>query len=382
MYEVRDPGFPANLFSFKTFADISSNENEDQTSLFDIIGVITAPRRDLKQNTYRLIEVEISDEHHNKILCTIWDSNMDSYLSQLKMAEGTVPIIIEQFCKPNVFRGEIGVSTHYQASKILINADVADVKEFKKRIKDDDTFIAQGSVDQAGVKHSREFDDLAVKCISDVVCLEKVRVLDANKFRCDFCIKNYDVAVKRFKFVVNVVDDTSNASLLLWDREVVQRVTDLIGTVEYIPRKLEELLLGQKVLFKVQSRNNKEYYCRYPYTVNKICNIPEIVEKHVPLNIGSQVLNSDVKLCDLLFGDDIVEVSGKGFVTPDLSVVTKENGVEWVAEGSVKRCLEDEFDSCDDFCFGKIKKKMKKANVIEEEDEASVSYSQDISIAD
>ncbi|XP_042065404.1 uncharacterized protein LOC121808911 [Salvia splendens] len=155
---------------------------------------------------------------------------------------------------------------------------------------------------------------------------------------------------------------------------------DLIGSnmensgVEYNPRKLEELLLGQEMLFKVQSRDNKEYYRRYQYTINKICNIQEIVEKHVPLNIGSKVLNSDVKLCDLLFSDDIVDVSGKGFVTPDLSVVTKQNGVEWVAEGSVNMCLEDEFDSCDDFCFGKIKKKMKKVNLIEEEDETFVSY--------
>ncbi|KAG6421723.1 hypothetical protein SASPL_118280 [Salvia splendens] len=154
------------------------------------------------------------------------------------------------------------------------------------------------------------------------------------------------------------------------------------NVMKYIPRKIEELLLGQEVLFKVQSRNNKEYYRRYPYTVKKICNIPDIVEKHVPLNIGSQVFNSDVKLYDLLFGVDIVEVSGKGFVTPDLSVVTKANEIEWIAEGSVKRCLEDEFDNCDDVSFGKIKKKMKKVNVIEEDDEASVSYSRDISLGD
>ncbi|KAG6436551.1 hypothetical protein SASPL_101452 [Salvia splendens] len=348
MFEVRDPGFPANFFSFKPFSDIASNENEDQTSFFDIIGVITAPGRVVKQSRYRLIE----------------DSNVDSYLSQLKKAEGTVPIIIVQFCKANVSRGEIGVFTHYQASKILINADVDEVKEFRKRIKDDDTFIAQGSVDQIGVKHSMEFDDLDVKSITDVVCLEDGSYWVFGK------VESIEPHLGEwFMFVVNIVDETSNASLLLWDREVVQligkRVTDLIGSN-----------------MEVQSRNSNEYYRRYPYMVKKICNIPDIVEKHVPLNIGSQVLNSDVKLADLLFGADIVEVSGKGFVTPDLSVVTKANGIEWIAEGSVNRCLEDEFDSCDDVSFGKIKKKMKKVNVIEEDDKASVSYSQDISIGD
>ena len=78
--------------------------------------------------------------------------------------------------------------------------------------------------------------------------------------------------------------------------------------MEYVPKKIEELLVGQQVLFKIQTRNSKEYYRRYPYTVNKICNIPEVVEKFVPQNIASQVFNTNVKLADLLFGSDIVEV--------------------------------------------------------------------------
>ncbi|KAG6392708.1 hypothetical protein SASPL_146932 [Salvia splendens] len=145
MYEVRDNEFPPMVFSFKPLGDIASNENDDQTSFFDIIGVITSPGSVVKQSRYMLIEVEISDE----------------------------------------------------------------------RIKHDDTFLEQGIVDQTGVRVSREFDDLDVKSLGDVVCLE---------------------------------------------------------------------------------------------------------------------------LVDLPFGSDIVEVSGKGFVTPDLSVFTKQNEIEWIAEESVKRC--------------------------------------------
>ncbi|KAG6392308.1 hypothetical protein SASPL_146524 [Salvia splendens] len=155
MYEVRDNEFPPMVFSFKPFGNIASNENDDQTSFFDIIGVITSPGSVVKQSRYMLIEVEISDE----------------------------------------------------------------------RIKHDDTFLEQGIVDQTGVRVSREFDDLDVKSLGDVVCLE---------------------------------------------------------------------------------------------------------------------------LADLPFGSDIVEVSGKGFVSPDLS----------------------------------IKKKMKKVNVIENDDEAGLSYTQDLFGAD
>ncbi|KAG6437088.1 hypothetical protein SASPL_101997 [Salvia splendens] len=127
----------------------------------------------------------------------------------------------------------------------LISGLPDDNKDINSECVFHDSKGTYSSVDQTGVNHSREFDDLDVKFIGDVVCLEdgsywlfgkvqsiephfgewyylacktcvkKVKVLDDKKFRCDFCIKNYDIAVKRFRFVVNIVDDTSNASLLL-----------------------------------------------------------------------------------------------------------------------------------------------------------------------
>ena len=78
--------------------------------------------------------------------------------------------------------------------------------------------------------------------------------------------------------------------------------------MDCIPKEVEDKIVGQKLLFKVQVRNRKEFYRNYPYTVNKLCSIPEIVEKHVPVNIGSQIFNYDVKLSDILFGSDIAEV--------------------------------------------------------------------------
>ncbi|XP_042002319.1 uncharacterized protein LOC121751609 [Salvia splendens] len=73
-------------------------------------------------------------------------------------------------------------------------------------------------------------------------CVKKVITLDDNMFRCDFSIKNYSYSVKRFRFVGNIVDYTSNASLLLWDREVVQltgkKVTDVVGSTTEISNGL------------------------------------------------------------------------------------------------------------------------------------------------
>ncbi|XP_042023819.1 replication protein A 70 kDa DNA-binding subunit A-like isoform X2 [Salvia splendens] len=443
MVEVNDVRFLREMFDFKPFGEISQYENVDDSSFFDVIGVITGPGRVISQSKYRLIEIEISDENHNKLFCTIWESNVDLYLDQLKKSEGTIPIVIIQFCKRNLFRGEIRISTHFQASKVVINADVKEVKDFRMRIRDDSRFLQQGSVIEGGQRLGGEYDDLQVKSLEDLSCLEfisfcgsqegscwvygkiesvechygewyflacktcvkKVREVD-NKFNCSGCTKTHSYAVKRFKFVVNVVDHTSNASLLLWDREGSQllgrSVTDFLGNggqvapKNSIPALIEEILVGQNVLFKLQLKNHIEYYRSYPFTVNKVCNLPEVVDKYTPKDLGEQIFKFDTKLSDLLFGADLAEVSQKPYATTDLSSLGNENisdlfveGSElnvgvvvaegsqkvfdtpnlstvsndknhgWGAEGSVKRCLDLEFDRCADVGEVQMKKKEK-----------------------
>ncbi|XP_042058469.1 uncharacterized protein LOC121802834 [Salvia splendens] len=279
------------------------------------------------------------------------------------------------------------------------------------RIKDDSSFVQQVSVIQGGQRLGGEYDDLQVKSLEYLSCLEegscwvfgkiesvechygewyflacktcvkKVREVD-NKFNCSGCTKTHSYAVK------------SNASLLLWDREGSQllgrNVTDFLGNggqvapKNSIPALIEEILVGQNVLFKLQLKNHIEYYRSYPFTVNKVCNLPEIVDKYTPKDMGEQIFKFDTKLSDLLFGADLAEVSRKSyvttdlstlanenisellvegaefnsvvdaaegsqkvFVTPDLSIVSNEKNHGWGVEGSVKRCLDLEFDKCD-----------------------------------
>ncbi|KAG6419014.1 hypothetical protein SASPL_121222 [Salvia splendens] len=146
------------------------------------------------------------------------------------------------------------------------------------------------------------------------------------------------VNVKRFKFVVNVVDHTSNASLLLWDREGSQllgrNVTDFVAPKNSIPALIEEILVGQNVLFKLQLKNHIEYYRSYPFTVNKVCNLPEVVDKYTPKDLGEQIFKFDTRLSDLLFGADLAEVSQKPYVTTDLSTLANENISDLFVEGS------------------------------------------------
>ncbi|KAG6414282.1 hypothetical protein SASPL_127000 [Salvia splendens] len=346
MVEVNDLRFLREMFDFKPFAEISQYENVDDSSFFDVIGVITGAGRVISQSKYRLIEIEISDENHNILFC------------------------------------EIHISTHFQASKVVINADVKEVKDFRMRIRDDSSFVQQVYVIQGEQRLGGEFDDLQVKSLEDLSCLEEGSCWVFGKIESVEC--HYG---EWFKFVVNVVDHTSNASLLLWDREGNQllgrNVTDFLGNggqdapKNSIPALIEEILVGQNILFKLQLKNHIEYYISYPFTVNKVCNLPEIVDKYTPKDLGEQIFKFDTRLSDLLFGVDLAEVSRKSyvttdlstvanesiselfvegaefnsgvdaaegshkvFVTPDLSLVSNEKTHGWGVEGSIKRCLD------------------------------------------
>ncbi|XP_042015995.1 uncharacterized protein LOC121763969 isoform X4 [Salvia splendens] len=57
-------------------------------------------------------------------------------------------------------------------------------------------------------------------------------------------VLKYPIFRRIFRFVVNIVDHTSNVSLLLWDREVVQltgkKVTDVNGSTIELDQEEEE----------------------------------------------------------------------------------------------------------------------------------------------
>lgn len=53
-----------------------------------------------------------------------------------------------------------------------------------------------------------------------------------------------------------------------------------VGEKDVIGPEIENILIGQVVLFKVQLRNESEFRKDRPYTVNKICNVHEIVNKY------------------------------------------------------------------------------------------------------
>ncbi|KAL1539960.1 hypothetical protein AAHA92_24382 [Salvia divinorum] len=76
------------------------------------------------------------------------------------------------FCKANLFKGEIHIATHFNASNVLINANIFEVEHFRSRIDDDPSFRIQESLGQIPHNISNEFDNFELKTLEDVHCLE------------------------------------------------------------------------------------------------------------------------------------------------------------------------------------------------------------------
>ncbi|KAL1555188.1 hypothetical protein AAHA92_15660 [Salvia divinorum] len=298
--DVTDHKYPKMIFAFKTFDVIKQIENVNGETLFDIIGVIVDPDKVITQSSSRLIEIKIAD------------------------------------LQPTSFRGEIRASSYFNASRVYINHNMEEFTDFQERISGDDLFACQQAiVPVSSSAFSDEFAALEVKSIEDVQqleegsywilgridtvechygawyymackgCLKKVTKVE-NMFTCGHCRKPDQFSLPRHRFVVNVVNDSDNASLLL-----VQLENDFA------------------------SSNN------YPYTVNKICNIPHVVEKYIPP--GFEGSNSDLAVTHTLPGSDTGENVVPDFVLPSSSSLPKDTPSTHIAERPTKRCLSLEF---------------------------------------
>ncbi|XP_057765107.1 uncharacterized protein LOC130985937 [Salvia miltiorrhiza] len=180
-----------------------------------------------------------------KIVCTLWEEYVDEFLSQVDPNVKQITVVLIQFCRANLYKGEIRISTSYNVSKVLLNKDTKEMNEFRQRIFGNIRFFETMNItfNHEPKRMIDETENLEVKSIEDVFCLEdgcywicakvdhieaigewwymackccakKVEKVD-NKFYCDRCNKFDGMANKRFMLRVNVVD-ASIALMLLY----------------------------------------------------------------------------------------------------------------------------------------------------------------------
>ncbi|XP_057764035.1 uncharacterized protein LOC131024423 isoform X2 [Salvia miltiorrhiza] len=310
--EVFPKCFPNYKFSFKSFEDISSIQTTDSVGMFDVIGVIAGKGFVKNDSESKMVELKLEDQNHNQIYCTLWEDYVDMFLNQADAADTRVQIIIIQLCRPNFYRGEMRACTSYNASQIFLNSDIPEIEDFRKQIIGNQSFSArlELSFEKSVVQTDDFFNgNIVVKTLDDIFTVEdgehwicaKIDNVDCyaqwcynacrkctrkvekktGRFYCGNCDKYDGVVNKRYQLILNVVDCTNNASLLVWDKEAVALVGKKAVQIsmndkeaadaKIVPKEIDVALNERVVMFKIQMRSEASFVEDKPYTVTKVC---------------------------------------------------------------------------------------------------------------
>ncbi|XLR23530.1 hypothetical protein S83_051430, partial [Arachis hypogaea] len=225
----------------------------------------------------------------------------------------------------SVLIGKTSMQSHFDISKLRINPDLDEVKDFRNRRlsgkPSNSTRISQ--VTLHGLRSSADEiknGDVVVKTIEEALsssqegpiwiagtivsinvgkddwfykscrkCPKKVETPIGNRYECGKCGHTHASASLRFKVEVLVYDGTGSIMLLMWDREMAQlcgRQAEQIKDEESsdgegYPPTLDSMM-DRRLLFKinVKASNIKQY--DHVYTVMKICDDEDIVEMNHP----------------------------------------------------------------------------------------------------
>ncbi|XP_016195756.1 uncharacterized protein LOC107636782 [Arachis ipaensis] len=93
------------------------------------------------------IVVELDDMKDNgKIRCTLWEEYAKMLVKHIEDQPTSEYIIIIQFAKFNLFKGSTSVSNTNCNSILYINTDFSDVKDFRKSVIMNGTYVTHGTV--------------------------------------------------------------------------------------------------------------------------------------------------------------------------------------------------------------------------------------------
>ncbi|KAH6775699.1 hypothetical protein C2S52_013260 [Perilla frutescens var. hirtella] len=259
LFEVFHDDFPHRLYEIKSFVDVANMEHLGDAPMFDVIGTIVSHyrplTRDINGKLTKLMDLVLEDIEGNTITATLWEDYADDMIEFLNSAPKAPVVIILQFCRPNVHKGEIRISSLFNVTKIVTKQSISELSDFCS------SYLSTGKLRSTTISTltsslSRSLNDeirdgeFMLKTISElmtdgevgnywvfatILCVEtigdwsylackryhkKMRP-SGNRFFCEKC-QTFDITGKlRYKLTVRVVDDIGTTTFLLWDKESI-----------------------------------------------------------------------------------------------------------------------------------------------------------------
>ncbi|RYR66469.1 hypothetical protein Ahy_A03g012457 [Arachis hypogaea] len=127
-------------FSFKPIVKLLQADKIDDSILIDVIGEVVGKEdpRELITNKGRetkRLAILIEDLENNSIECVLFGNMVDQILPYLKGERVEPLIVIAQCFRPNKWNEKTSVQSHFEYSKLRINPDLEEVRDFSNKFK-------------------------------------------------------------------------------------------------------------------------------------------------------------------------------------------------------------------------------------------------------
>ncbi|CAH9094102.1 unnamed protein product [Cuscuta epithymum] len=321
-FEIKVP-FPLRTFSLVSFAHLQAQDSIDDKAAIDIIGQVVHdkdPKTILKNDRpKKLVELILGDTEGNVIACTLWGPMVDMLMSY-KLTTGEPIVMLLQCCRAKKYQGQVHVSNMFNTTKVILNGVEDEFNDFKSKMASrcgeglsftiasdtsNDADISSGQIQLVTIEQLTKMEEDGKHWIygeiagidshkdwSYVSCIGCNRKVTPNGdgFQCLSC--NSSDAVLRYKVNIRVVDKTSHASFLLWDREVSCLIGRSASSLKeqvnkrnfgphYFPSEINALM-DIKALFRVQcKRDSRNYKGNQNYSVLRMNTDPRVISLYV-----------------------------------------------------------------------------------------------------
>ncbi|XLR15270.1 hypothetical protein S83_043208 [Arachis hypogaea] len=286
---VENPTFPLQAFRLTQISELLNADRIDDSQLVDIMGKVVGkedPRELItsKGKETKCLAILVEDLDNYRIGCVLFGDMVDQILPYLDDGRVEPLIVVLQFFRPSRWNEKTSVQSHFDVSKLRINPDLDEVRDFRdRRLAAIPSNLVRISQVNTNNSHSGADElkrgDVTVNTIEEALnstqegplwiagtvvainsgkddwfyksckkCPKKIETPIGNRYECGKCGHTHGSASlrfvfrfsicfgwtmllqvtklcnlsNRFKVEVMAYDCTGSITLLLWDRETVQ----------------------------------------------------------------------------------------------------------------------------------------------------------------
>ncbi|XP_031127701.1 uncharacterized protein LOC116029799 [Ipomoea triloba] len=301
----------------------------------------------------QLVDFLIEDSKGNRIKCTLWDEHVPAVMPFFNNHVDGHLIVLLQLFRAKIVDSEVRISSSYTTTKVLFNLDCQEFADFRNSLKVNCSPLRSISVLSYGHNANNSQSPMVVSTIRDLY--ERAERL-TTFVTPDTCKTNWAEGNVRYKVIVRVLDKTSDAPFVLWDKDCF----DLLGITAYdlktkysmakmqVPAEFEQLR-NKSMVFRINLKNEHIRNPAKPISVLSVIHNEELQAQYCPSMVDdhdelSRMVEEDA---DDLESDE--SESGDEAISPSVQANLKLKGVandqDEVNTGVIKRCLLDQFSS-------------------------------------